>query len=128
MLAHEITTIDKLLEVWDAGETIWSIELGGLGPGYEQAIQVAAVEFARGSRDIPPAEGVEDEDARRAWLDSCEKVLSTFDKSLGLTGAMFSAASWLAYRWVHGGGPAKLIEETPKDRHIQVCKNWPKAA
>ena len=25
------------LRRWDAGDSIWTVEMGGLGPGYEQA-------------------------------------------------------------------------------------------
>lgn len=44
-------TARELVSQWDSGETIWSIEMGGLGPGYEQAIQILAVEITRDNLD-----------------------------------------------------------------------------
>src|SRR6266403_1363829 len=35
------------LRRWDEGRSVWSIEMGGMGPGYEQAIQVVAAEVVR---------------------------------------------------------------------------------
>lgn len=32
-------TCEEALARWDAGETVFTAEMGGLGPGYEQAIQ-----------------------------------------------------------------------------------------
>ncbi|KKK93920.1 hypothetical protein LCGC14_2688070 [marine sediment metagenome] len=33
-------TLDEAIERWDAGRSLFSVEMGGLGPGYEQAIQI----------------------------------------------------------------------------------------
>src|SRR5688572_10010547 len=41
------------LERWDAGQTVFTIELGGLGPGYEQCIHIAAFEAIRAFVDRP---------------------------------------------------------------------------
>lgn len=30
-------SIDQLVEAWDSGRILSSIEMGGIGPGYEQA-------------------------------------------------------------------------------------------
>ena len=35
------------LERWDAGKPVWSVSMGGIGPGYEQALQIAAAETVR---------------------------------------------------------------------------------
>ena len=40
-------TAAEMVETWDTGELVWSISMGGLGPGYEQAIQVLAIELMR---------------------------------------------------------------------------------
>ena len=119
----EIRTIDDLLEVWDQGGTIWSLEMGGLGPDYERAIQVAAVEFARAGKSMPRTE-----DAKADW-DSFDKIctekLKEIDADLGgLSGAMYGAAVWLAWNWCFNGGPARLCERAKEhndiDRALQV--------
>jgi hypothetical protein len=130
--SQEITTIDDLLKHWDAGDTIWSIELGGLGPGYEQAIQIAAVEFSRGCKDLKDIKK-DDEESTDRFTKKCEEVLSAIDQKIGgLSGAMFGAAKWLAFQWCFNGGPAALIERLKKkgedDRCIQVQKDFPTLA
>lgn len=124
-------TASDLIAKWDRGESIWSISMGGMGPGYEQAIQTAAIEMAREGLDVPLEGPKEGHDA--IWREVCDRALEKHDEALGgLSGAMYGAASWLAWRWVHGGGPAKLIDEAnakgDDSRCIQVSKAWPRAA
>lgn len=126
-------TVAELLARWDAGESVFSIELGGLGPDYEQAIQVAAVEFARAGKDYKPLPNKKAD--AKAWYAICSEALKAIDANLGgLSGAMFGAASWLAYQWCCNGGPAGLYrraeekeKEEGKSRLIQICKAWPRA-
>src|SRR5690349_6978437 len=44
---HKEESYGKDAAVWvarfDEGRSVWSIEMGGLGPGYEQALQITAV-------------------------------------------------------------------------------------
>jgi hypothetical protein len=48
---HEIETygadVTDWLRRWDEGKTCWSIEMGGLGPGYEQCIHITMAEILR---------------------------------------------------------------------------------
>lgn len=130
MLSNEIKTVEQLLNAWDKGETIWSVELGGLGPGYEQAIQVCAVEIARKLKDYKPTGTTEDINHD---VDSIvDKVVHEVDEDIGgMSGAMVGQAKWLAWQWCHNGGPANLQrrakEQGKEDDCIQVCKAWPKA-
>ena len=115
-------TAQEQLRQWDANETIWTVEMGGMGPGYEQAIQTAAIELIRDNLDKPlPEDG--DKEAWRSWGDS---TLNRIDDQLGgLTGAMWGAARNLAAR-ILKFGPKKVLEDLPKDRMIQASKNWPR--
>jgi hypothetical protein len=116
------------LRRWDAGDSIWSIELGGLGPGYEQAIQIAAIEIVRDNLGKP----LPDEKNWSTWGDH---TISRIDQRLpdgkwscgGFSGAQVGAAKQLAHKWLKDG-PAALLKEVPNDRHIQVSKFWPRAA
>lgn len=122
-------TPEELLQRWDAGQTIWSLELGGLGPGYEQAIQVAAIEFMR----LAVAEKFDAADPKelnKRWSDLCDRALKPIDEKLGgLTGAQFGAAEWLAFKLY--AGPAefeRLVKRRGEDdRLIQVSRAWPEA-
>lgn len=99
-----------LVRKWDADETIWSITLGGFGPGYEQAIHVAAVEFAREGLDVP-IEGDRDRFFREGWDEVCTHALERIRPWFtGLSGAQYGAAKWLAWQWVHGAGPAFVAD------------------
>jgi hypothetical protein len=121
--------VESMLRAWDSGDTIWSIEMGGLGPGYEQAIQVAAVEFTRATKDM---EGLKpnDQNSTDRFTKVCNEVLHKHDETLGgLSGAQFGAAKHLAWNWVVTG-PAELQARYKKagkdDRTIQVSNAWPR--
>lgn len=45
--------VADVLAKWDAGEAIWSVQLGGIGPGYEQTIQVLIMELLRDNLTRP---------------------------------------------------------------------------
>ena len=45
-------TLDEAIERWDSGRLLFSIELGGLGPGYEQAIQITGMELIRHFKSV----------------------------------------------------------------------------
>jgi hypothetical protein len=131
----EQETVDDLLAAWDAGGTIWTVEMGGLGPGYEQALQIAAVEFARAGKAMTRTDN--DEADYKAFGALCDAALKSFDEQVGgLSGAQYGAAKWLAWRWCFGGGPKRLIEvfraESAKrgeksDRVIQCSRTYPVA-
>ena len=116
------------LRRWDAGDTIWSIEMGGLGPGYEQSIQILAIEIIRDNLDKPlPTES--------SWSVWADDTIARVDKKLpdgtyscgGFSGAQVGAAKNLAFRWLKEG-PAKLLQQVPNERRIQVSNFWPRVA
>lgn len=112
------------LKEWDAGTSVWSVEMGGIGPGYEQCIQVGAFELIRFmlSKEMPT-------DAH-ALTELLDEELSRIDKADtlgGLSGAQAGAIKWLAYKTVTDGWRV-VVERHPQDRRILVSKNWPKAS
>lgn len=110
------------LRRWDAGEPIWTIELGGLGPGYEQVIQTLAIELVRDNLDKPLPEGNEQ------FQDWGDDTIQRIDGNLGgCSGAQAGAAKGLAYRWLKVGPAAVMASVPEKDRHIQASKFWPRA-
>ena len=116
------------LRRWDAGETIWTLEMGGLGPGYEQAIQILAIEILRDNVGKPLPVTKEEQ---RTWGDA---TISRIDYQLpdgsyscgGYSGAQVGAAKNLAYHWI-SEGPAAVLEKAGDDRRIQCSKFFPKA-
>ncbi len=114
-------TAREALERWDAGEPVFTAEMGGLGPGYEQCIHIAAFEVIRDHLDTElPEKGSDD---WRGWGDESIRRASE-EFNLGMSGAQAGAARNIAARTlVHGWAAA--LNELPKDRLIQVSKTFP---
>lgn len=116
------------LKRWDDGRTVWSIEMGGLGPGYEQCIHITAAEILRHmlAANYDPAAWEDKE----FWKQDREKIEQYGFKNpviekLGLSGAQWGAAVNLACH-LYQHGPRKVMnDDRVKDRRIQVTKNFP---
>ena len=115
---HPVTALDAL-ERWDKGQPVFTIEMGGIGPGYEQAIQILVFELIRDLAALP----LPKPDTFGGWGDA---TVSRVDESCGgFSGAQVGSAKQIAYRAIRDGW-GKMIESSPKDRHIQVSKFFPK--
>lgn len=113
------------LEKWDAGEPVWSVEMGGIGPGYEQAIQVTAVEILR--HLITTEADVANWSDAEAWQVEREAIETALFanpviEGLGLSGAQWGAAMNLATIFYRRGPADALADEAVKDRKILVSK------
>ena len=118
-------TAQEWLRRWDEDGHIWSIEMGGLGPGYEQAIQVLAVEIVRDSLGKPfPKAGEKIGDWGDATVARIDYKKPDGSYAMGgYSGAQVGAAKNLAWH-VLNSGPAKAFEPV-RDRLIQVSKRFP---
>lgn len=131
-----IETVEEMLTAWDRGDAVTTIEMGGLGPGYEQALQIAAVELVRSIKDNTHVRGIfrrsneaksseEDNKTLQNILDSAlTEIEKRFD--LGLSGAQAGAAMNIATMFVRHGY-RKAIDLAPEDRRILISKYWPSA-
>lgn len=117
--------VTEQIRRWDEGKTIFTIELGGLGPGYEQTIQVAAIEFSRAAKDLTETTR---EQLEALFTSKCEEVLKQIDDKIGgMSGAMFGQSRWLAWQWCFNGGPKRLVErakEQGKENDVIQCSNF----
>jgi hypothetical protein len=116
------------LDRWDSDKGIWSISMGWLGPGYEQAIQVTTAEIVRWFLTNKPDVAVwENRDIQRQVLDEMEAevIESPAVKVLGLSGAQWGAAVNLAAMLYNKGPRSVMTDERVKDRHIQVSRRFP---
>lgn len=125
-------TNEELLAKWDAGEPVWTCEMGGMGPGYEQCIQLMAFEMFRAILASPPKEwkALEGEKGHEAWRryrDSIEETpaVKSAISQLGPSGAQVGAAMGLACRFAEKGYENAGI---PEDRKILVSKHFPALA
>lgn len=116
---------------WDAGRSVWSIEMGGIGPGYEQCIHITAAENLRWLLANKPDHAKwDDKDTWRVDRERMEKAgfANPVIEKLGLSGAQWGAAVSLATK-LYMDGPRKIMNEPSiKDRHIQVQRTFPQAA
>lgn len=121
--------IAEWLARWDEGRSVWSISMGGLGPGYEQCIQVLAAEvvrhFIRTKADWWSGTEADNEAVWTGLRRSCDDLVARIDKHLGLSGAQVEAAIWLAAHLYRKGPRACMEDDAVKDRHIQVSKAMP---
>lgn len=116
------------LSRWDANTPVWSVEMGGMGPGYEQAIQITAAEFLRFmvSEDFDhrtwesKEKWAEDRDTINAHGHSNEVI-----SKLGLSGAQAGAALSLATQFYMRDPWVALSDTMVKERLIQVSKEFP---
>lgn len=113
---------------WDRGDIVWTIEMGGLGPGYEQCIHITSAEIVRWFI-AQNADTVlwDDPDAARPIFDRMEKDVFQVEavKKLGLSGAQWGAAQNIAAMLYRQGPHKVMTDERVKDRHIQVSRSFP---
>lgn len=118
------------LRRWDEGRIVWSIEMGGLGPGYEQCIHITAAEILRHLLEKRyDAEKWQDREQWKRDLDEIEKAgfANSTVSALGLSGAQWGAALSLATVIYRRGPREALTDERVKDRTIQVQRTFPGA-
>lgn len=116
------------LRRWDEGKVVWSIEMGGIGPGYEQCIHVTAAEVLRHML------AMKYDHSQWSDGDAWKKDLKTIEAEgfknetivkLGLSGAQWGAAVNVAANLYQRGPRAMMNDPRVKDRHIQVSRGFP---
>lgn len=117
-------TAHEWLETWDSGEPVASVEMGGLGEHYEQAIQVTAAEALRELLHLDP------ESLEISMQDWWNENRDTFDQAVssrlpgyanGRTGAQVGAAYNLAFI-LYRRGTSAFSDPKVSDRLILVSK------
>lgn len=119
------------LKRWDSGRSVWTIEMGGLGPGYEQGIHVLCAEVLRVWIDqkIDATKWTEADEWKKAHeiADKHCIALPAID-ALCLSGAQWGAAINIAHHLYKRGPRNVMADPEVKDRHIQVSKGFSVAA
>jgi hypothetical protein len=124
------STNEDALAAWDKNEPIWSCDMGGMGPGYEQAIQLMGFEMLRAIVANPPPVAFEalrlNKEEFKAYSDKIEKLPAVKEviSKVQPSGAQFGAAMNIAFVFAINGY-AKGMEMVPEDRRIQVQKEMP---
>jgi hypothetical protein len=113
-------TWQDALAGWDSGELVFTIELGGIGPSYEQAMHIAVFETLRsiGDMDTTLHADTQTRIIDRAIRDADET------KDLQLSSAQAAAVRGFVHTVLnHGWQNSVLRYDT--DRRIQVRKWFP---
>jgi len=124
--------VSEALAAWDSGHEVETVEMGGLGQGYEMAIQVTAFELMRAIRDdrvlsqINAKVGNDEEFPPEFTRLLDERIHALEDaQPMGLSGAQAGAAKSMAVNFTrHGWQNAR--DKVP-DRMIFVRKHDPLA-
>ncbi len=121
-------TNEQALAAWDAGDLVWTCSMGGMGPGYEQAIQMMGFAFLREmvADQFDYESDSEDRDKWRAYTDQIEATpaAKAIVEKIGPSGAQFSAAMNIASVFARNGY-AKGMETVPEDRRMMVNRTFP---
>jgi hypothetical protein len=126
MIDWKSATNEDALAEWDRGGSVWSCELGGLGPGYEQCIQIMGFEFLRAMLADPfDYSKADDKDQWKAYIDKIEGMPGpkSVIEQLSPSGAQFGAAMNIASVFARNGY-SKGMDMVPEDRRIQVSKDF----
>jgi hypothetical protein len=122
--------IKEWLKRWDEGRSVWSIEMGGLGPGYEQCIQITCAEIVRFmiSKNYDTSKW-NDENEWKKIRNSVEKMSSENEiiEKLGLSGAQWGGALNLAIHLYRDGPKEVMKDKKVENRKIQVQRTFPVA-
>lgn len=116
--------LKTLLENWDKGELIHTIEMGGIGPGYEQAIQITIFEMLRQLLEAQPSRAEEDYTTEN--LDPIVEKANPAIEHLGLSGAQWFAARSVATTF-YFKGYEEARKTFPEDRKLLVSNHFPQS-
>lgn len=119
-------TCEEALKRWDEGASIFTVEMGGLGPGYEQCIHILTFEIVRDQLAAGPLPNFESPEPRHEWSEWGRMAITRTDADVGgYSGAQVGAAKNLAYLCLRDGW-RNAVRSVPEDRLIQVRRDWPK--
>jgi hypothetical protein len=110
-------TNEEVIDKWKKGESLFTVELGGLGPSYEQALQNFLFDLFAYLVDnkIPIKKLTTGKKYSKIYYDICSKVTDGRD----LSGAMFDVAKGTAYQF-YRYGYKEMMNKAPNDRTIQI--------
>jgi hypothetical protein len=122
------TDASDWLKRWDDEKIVWSIKMGGLGPGYEQCIQITVAEILRHMLTLKYDASKWNDDATIKQDCVAIEMAVLKDrriKKLGLSGWQLGSAMNLATR-LYRDGPRKVLgNDRVRDRLIQVQRTFP---
>lgn len=120
---HPQTAADALKQ-WDDGRGVFTIEMGGIGPSYEQCIQILVFEIIRDNLKTQFPDEKDKDASKEFWEKFGEESITRTDGKTGYSGAQVGVAKQVAYRALRDGWEG-MLKSVPQDRLIQVSKHFP---
>lgn len=116
------TQLTQWISDYDNGQIMQSVDMGGMGAGYEKAIQSCAVEIMRNlaGKEVPE----EIEEFREILGGSVNEAVAKLNKEFGFSGAQAGAAQNLAaifWRKSPEGG-IKSMQDIDPSRVMKIKK------
>ncbi len=110
-------TTKEMLIKWNKGEEIESVEMGGIGDGYENAIQQNIFPLCEKIADNPVMKETDEKKIEKI----INKILLEQSRDQDLSGAQAGAIKNVAYQFAKYGYQY-MMDKAPKDRIIKVTK------
>ena len=117
MKYNEKDTVADVVRKWKEGDVVWSAEMGGLGPGYEQAIQQLAFDMLAEVHEMP----CETDEEKLKVNEAMEDFVSKCDEYwwAGFSGAQVGAAKNIVMVFMVRG-PYRALDAVKEERHLMV--------
>lgn len=118
-------TWQEAAKTWASGGIVWSVELGGLGPSYEQSIQILLFEVLAAWGDRPfPVQASGTQTFPEVFSTHVDEQVKRLNDMLQLSGAQYGAAKSTAYQFMNFGY-SEMMNKLPTERLIQVTRYFP---
>ncbi|MCH8285282.1 hypothetical protein IIB79_01980 [candidate division KSB1 bacterium] len=118
-------TAKLAVEAWDRGERVWTVDMSGMGSGYEGSIQLTMFELLRAFHSHPIITNRKEwteEEGEKAMDDLNKETLKINRKfQLGLSGAQAGEARAAAIKYSRWGY-RHMVEKVEPDRRIEADK------
>ena len=121
-------TAKEALDKFEKGEVITVVELGGLGPGYEQVIWIGIFRLIKKCHNEDVSKWVDRQSKKfkkvkgEKYLDVVDDKLIESCEDLCLSGAQAGVIKHTAFQLLMYGWRSMLMK-APKDRLIQINKD-----
>jgi len=120
---HPQTAAD-VLKRWDDGQGVFTIEMGGIGPSYEQCIQILVFEIIRDNLKTQFPDEKDKDASKEFWEKFGEESINRTNGKMGYSDAQVGVAKQVAYLALRDSWEG-MLKSVPQDRLIQVSKHFP---